>query len=127
MRDEKGRFAKGNVSGKQFRTADERRIAAGKASGAARREKGDLKKLLRLWMETEVDTDKDGNPITGAEMMLRVAVKEMKKGNYKFWELLRDTAGFKPIDRVAVSQVDQAVIDEVESLVIEAERMNEDD
>ena len=127
MRDEKGRFAKGNVSGKQFRTADERRIAAGKASGAARREKGDLKKLLRIWMETEVDTDKNGNPITGAEMMLRVAVKEMKKGNYKFWELLRDTAGFKPIDRVAVSQVDQAVIDEVESLVIEAERMNEND
>lgn len=126
MRDEKGRFAKGNVSGKQFRTADERRIAAGKASGAARREKGDLKKLLRIWMETEVDRDRDGSPITGAELMIRIAVKEMRKGNPKFWELMRDTAGFKPIDKVMLSEIDPAVIDEVETMVMEfAEERNE--
>lgn len=120
MRDKKGRFMKGNIPpGKPFRTMDERSIEAGKASGAARREKGDLKKLLRIWMEAEVDVDKNGNPVTGAELMVRVAVREMKKGNYKFWELLRDTAGFKPVDRVMVSQVDQAVIDEVENLVME--------
>lgn len=123
MRDAKGRFKKGNVSpGKPFRTMDERSVEAGKASGAARREKGDLKKLLRIWMETEVSTDKQGNPITGAQLMLQVAVKEMRKGNPKFWELLRDTAGYKPVERIAVSEVDQAIIDEVESLVKEAER-----
>ena len=124
MRDSKGRFSKGNVSGKPFRTEDERRIEAGKASGAARREKGDLKKLLRIWMETEVSTDKQGNPITGTQLMLQVAVKEMRKGNPKFWELLRDTAGYKPVERIAVSEVDQAIIDEVESLVREAEERN---
>lgn len=127
MRDEKGRFAKGNVSGKQFRTADERRIEAGKASGAARREKGDLKKLLGIWLKSEVDVDEYGNAITGAQLMLKVAVREMKKGNPRFWELLRDTAGFKPVDKVMVTDVDPAVIDEVESLVKNMERMNEND
>jgi len=125
MRDKKGRFTKGQeASGRPFRTLDERAIEAGKASGAARREKGDLKKLLRIWMETEVSTDKQGNPITGAQLMLQVAVKEMRKGNPKFWELLRDTAGFKPVERIAVSEVDQAIIDEVENLVREAEERN---
>lgn len=127
MRDKRGRFAKGcTPPGEPFRTLDKRASEAGKASGAARREKGDLKKLLRIWMETEVDIDKDGNPITGAQLMIKVAVREMKRGNPKFWELMRDTAGFKPVDRVIMSQVDQAVIDEVEGLVREAERTNED-
>lgn len=124
MRDKRGRFAKGQEpSGTPFGTLDERARQAGIASGAARREKGDLKKLLRIWMETEVSTDENGNPITGAQLMLQVAVKEMR--NPKFWELLRDTAGFKPVERIAVTEVDQAIIDEVESLVKDAEERND--
>ena len=119
MRDEKGRFAKGNVSGKQFRTADERRIAAGKASGAARREKGDLKKMIGIWLKSEADVDEYGIPITGAQLMLKVAVREMKKGNPRFWELLRDTAGFKPVDKVMITEIDPDIIAEVENLVME--------
>lgn len=68
-------------------------------------------------METEVATDKDGKPITGGQMMVRVAVKELAKGNPRFWELMRDTAGYKPVDKVMVSEVEQSVIDEVEGLV----------
>ena len=123
--DEKGRFVspvngQPVPEGKPFRTGDERARAAGIASGAARREKGDLRKLCQLWMETEVATDKDGKPITGGQMMVRVAVKELAKGNPKFWELMRDTAGYKPVDKVMVSEVEQSVIDEVEDLVKEA-------
>ena len=50
-------------------------------------------------------------------MMVRVAVKELAKGNPRFWELMRDTAGYKPVDKVMVSEVEQSVIDEVEDLV----------
>lgn len=125
-RDEKGRFTRGHVPlGRPFRTVDERSVEAGKASGAARREKGDLKKLLKLWLESEVDTDKNGNPITGAQLMLKVAVREMKKGNPRFWELLRDTAGFKPVDKVMVTEIDPEIIDEVENIVIESVERNE--
>ena len=120
-RDEKGRFIKGEGRNETtFRTADERPREAGKLSGIARKEKGDLRKLCQLWMEEEVATGKDGEKITGGQMMVRVAVKEVAKGNPRFWELLRDTAGFKPVDKVMVSEVEPAVIAEVEEMVKEA-------
>ena len=123
LRDEKGRFLKqdkATLPGKPFGTKDERAREAGIASGAARREKGDLRKLCQLWMEEEVATGKDGEKITGGQMMVRVAVKEVAKGNPRFWELLRDTAGFKPVDKVMVSEVEPSVIAEVEEMVKEA-------
>ena len=123
QRDKKGRFVKQDRStlpGKPFGTTDERAREAGKLSGAARREKGDLRKLCQIWMEEEVATGKDGEKITGGQMMVRVAVKEVAKGNSKFWELLRDTAGFKPVDRVMVADVDPSVIADVEQMVKEA-------
>lgn len=84
-------------------------------------EKADLKKQLLVFLESEATKDKNGDPLTGAELMVKVAVREMAKGNPKFWELIRDTAGFKPIDKVQVSEVEQSVIDEVEAMVLEAE------
>ena len=125
QRDEKGRFVspingQPVPKGTPFRTSDERAREAGKLSGIARKEKGDLRRLCQLWMEEEVGTGKDGEKITGGQMMVRVAVKEVAKGNPRFWELLRDTAGFKPVDKVMVAEVDPAVIDEVEAIVRDA-------
>lgn len=125
QRDEKGRFVspvngQPVPKGTPFRTSDERAREAGKLSGIARKEKGDLRKLCQLWMEEEVATGKDGEKITGGQMMVRVAVKEVAKGNPRFWELLRDTAGYKPVDKVMVSEVEPSVIAEVEQMVKEA-------
>lgn len=124
MRDAKGRFlkqeGKSKLPGKPFGTSDERAREAGKKSGEARREKGDLRRLCQVWMETPVGTDPDGTPITGGEMMIRVAAKELARGNPRFWELMRDTAGFKPVDKVMVAEIDPAVIDDVERIVQEA-------
>ena len=88
-------------------------------SGEVRREKANLKKQLQVFLEEEL-TDKHGNVMTGAEMMVKVAVKEMSKGNPKFWELIRDTAGFKPIDKLQITEIDQNAIDEVEAVVLGA-------
>lgn len=120
-RDAKGRFVtqpSETLPGTRF--SGERAREAALASAAKRREKGDLRKLCQLWMEEEVATGKDGEKITGGQMMVRVAVKEVAKGNPRFWELLRDTAGFKPVDKVMVSEVDPGVIAEVEQIVKEA-------
>lgn len=106
------------------RTPSERREnarKAGIASGKARREKADLRRQLQVFLESDDYKDKHGNKMTGAELMVKVAVKEMSKGNPKFWELIRDTAGFKPIDKIQVSEIDQSVIDEVEAMVLESE------
>ena len=130
-RDAKGRFVS-PVNGQpvpdtpashatRFKKGDPRAAEAGRRSGEAKREKADLRQLCKIWMETEVGTDKNGEPITGGQMMVRVAVKEVSKGNPRFWELLRDTAGYKPVDKVMMAEVDPGVIAEVESMVREAE------
>lgn len=106
------------------RTPSERREnarKAGIASGKARREKADLRRMLQVALESDDFKDKFGNKMTGAELMVKVAFKEMAKGNPKYWELIRDTAGFKPIDKIQVSEIEQSVIDEVEAMVLGAE------
>ena len=129
-RDAKGRFVS-PINGQpvpdspashatRFRTGDPRAKEAQKKSAEVQKERGDLRKLCQLWMEEEVATGKDGEKITGGQMMVRVAVKEVAKGNSKFWELLRDTAGYKPVDKVMMAEVDPGVIDEVEQMVKEA-------
>ena len=110
-----------NLKPQNKRTKKEQREIARKggiASGKARKEKADLKKQLLVWLDAEVARDKEGNSITGAEYMVQVAVREMKKGSPRFWELMRDTAGFKPIDKVMVAEVEQDVIDEVEKAIL---------
>ena len=92
----------------------------GKASVKARREKADLRKVIQTWLGSEATTNKNGEPMTGAELMAMVAVKEMSKGSARHWELLRDTAGYKPVDKIMVADVDQDVINAVESEVKEA-------
>lgn len=93
----------------------------GIASGEARREKANLKKMLLVFLEEDATTDKNGDPLTGAEFMVKVAVREMAKGSPKFWELIRDTAGFKPIDKVQVSDTDPALVAEIETIVLGGE------
>lgn len=97
----------------------EEQSRGGIASGKARREKSDLRKQAQLWLETEVMKDKSGQPLTGAQFMMAVAARELAKGNAKFWELMRDTAGYKPVDKVMIADVDQSVIDEVERAVLD--------
>ena len=124
-RDEKGRFispvnGQPLPKGKPFVAGDLRAKEMQARSVASRKERGDLRRLCQIWMEEEVATGKDGEKITGGQMMVRVAVKEVAKGNSKFWELLRDTAGYKPVDKVMMAEVDPGVIDEVEKMVKEA-------
>jgi hypothetical protein len=84
------------------RTANARK--AGEASGKAR----NLKARLLEWAE-------DG----GYQKMLDMADEQIAEGNTKMWELVRDTIGEKPIDRVQIQEIDQTIIDEVEAMVFE--------
>lgn len=108
----------------QFKSGEEAAKAGRKggiASGEAKRERANLRKMLQVALESDDFKDKFGNKMTGAELMVKVAFKEMAKGNPKYWELIRDTAGFKPIDKIQVAEIDQNVIDEVEAMVLGAE------
>lgn len=121
-RNEKGQFVspingQPVPKGKPFVAGDPRAREAQKLSAISKREKGDLRRMCQVFLEEVVTTDKDGNPVTGGELMLQSAIAGLKRGNPRFWELMRDTAGYKPVDKVMVSEVEQSVIDEVEGLV----------
>ena len=92
--------------------------AGGIASGKARREKADLRRLCQMWLEEECGvTDKSGKPLTGAELMIKTAVREMTKGSIQHMDFVRDTAGYKPVDKLAIAEVDPAAIADVERIV----------
>jgi len=121
-----------NIKDKGFdhrSTEEQREIArrGGKKSGEVRREKANLKRQMQIWLDADVSRDAKGNTVTGAEYMVQVAVREMRKGNPKFWELIRDTAGQKPIDKIQIAEIDADVMEEVDRIVERAEKSNVDE
>ena len=88
----------------------------GIASGEARRAKKSLREAMQLLMDADL-TGKDGKTMTGTEAMAARAFQAALKGDWKAWELVRDTAGQKPVERVMVADVEPSVIAEVEAMV----------
>ena len=111
-----------NLIGKGFesRTTEEvREIASkrGKNSVESRRRK----KLLKECFEVLLDKDfkgKDGKIATGAETLALTVFQKAQRGDLKAFELVRDTAGEKPVDKVMLAEVDQKTVDEVEAMVL---------
>ena len=89
----------------------------GKKSAEVRREKAKISKYINAWLEAE-STDAKGKTMTGAEAAAsRLIQRFMRDGDLKAFELLRDTAGQKPVERVMVADVEPSVIAEVEAMV----------
>lgn len=91
-------------------------------SGKARRNKAMLKDCLNILMEKKYLDDKTGKKVTGAELLaINLFTKALEEGDTakasKAFEVIRDTSGQKPIDKVMVAEVDQDVIDEVEKMM----------
>lgn len=111
-----------NLKNLADRTPEERTEIAKKgiiASHEARKRNKNLRQAMQMWLANDSGMkDEQGNDLTGTELMVAVAVKEMAKGNPKFWELIRDTSGQKPVEKVVVAEVEQSVIDEVERVVL---------
>ena len=71
----------------------------GLASAEASRKKRDLRRALELLLEKEMNS-KDGTKMTGSEAITAKLFAEALKGNVKAFEVIRDTVGQKPIDKV---------------------------
>lgn len=105
------------------RTEKEQREIArqgGIASGEARRAKKELRLALEALLEKEYDNNKGGK-VSGAELLAYKQFDKALKGDTRAFEVVRDTAGQKPIEKVMIAEVDQSVIDEVERMVLEEE------
>lgn len=102
----------------------QREIASmgGKKSAEVRRQRRDIKRAAEAILE-EIYTMKDKNTgekkeLSGAEAIILKQFEKALKGDSKAFELIRDSSGQKPIDKVMVAEVEQSVIDEVEAAVM---------
>lgn len=91
-----------------------------KKSAEARRKKRDLRQAIEILLETDIEGD-DGQVQSGAEALAIAQFKKALKGDTRAFEVLRDTAGQKPIEKVQVADVDQDVINDVERAVFDME------
>ena len=89
----------------------------GKASAEARRKKRDLREALEMLLEKDFK-DKNGNVLSGTEVITAKLFEKASKGDVRAFETIRSTVGQDPVQKVMIAEVDQAVIDEVESAVL---------
>ena len=66
--------------------------------------------------------DKKGEEITVAEAMAMKMVEKAMKGDTKAFEVVRDTNGQKPVEKVMVAEVEQSTLDDIEELVAESKK-----
>ena len=106
-----------NAEATEFRAGEQQVEIArqgGVASGIARREKKSLREAMQVLMDADL-TGKDGKTMTGTEAMAAKVFQAALKGDWKAWELARDTAGQKPVDKVQM-KTDVNIADSAERL-----------
>ena len=99
----------------------------GKASGEARRQKADLRKMCQMVLEMDVK-DKNGEVKSGAEAITLAQLRKALKGDAKAYEVLRDTAGQKPVDKVEQVNIDMeynASVDYIKELMSKREESSD--
>lgn len=96
----------------------------GIASGEAKRNRKMLRDCIDYLLERQdaMILDAEGNPMSGAEQLAyNLFVKALAETDTakaaKAFEVLRDTAGQKPVDKVMIADVEPSVIEEVEAMV----------
>lgn len=100
----------------EYQLSQEEAKKGGKASGEARRKKRDIRAAMEALLEQRYQTNM--GELSGAEAISLKQMEKALKGDPKAFELVRDSAGQKPIEKVVVAEVEQAVIDEVESGIL---------
>ena len=88
--------------------ARERGRKGGLASGEARRKRKTLKEELLL-MLSEGETQ---------QSVTIALIEKAMSGDTKAFEVIRDTIGERPVDKVMIADVEPSVIAEVESMVL---------
>lgn len=76
-------------------------------SGEARRRKRDIRLALEALLEKDI-TDKHGNTMSTAEAIAIKQIEKALKGDTKAFEVVRDSAGQKPVEKVSVGASDEA-------------------
>lgn len=98
-------------------TVSEQR-AGGRASGKARREKKQLRECLEELLATSVNMA-DGRQVDGATAISMKLFQNALNGDVKSFQVLRDTVGQMPTQRVEVDTIDPQARERVERILSE--------
>ena len=90
-------------------------IASGEARRARRTIRAELEELLS---KHPVNDRGEESPMSYQSAVIAALLKKALKGDTKAFELIRDTVGEKPAERITLAQIDQETIDEVEKMVM---------
>lgn len=99
-----------NTEATQFQSGSEAVEAGQKggiASGEARRRKRDIRLALEALLEKDI-SDKHGNTMSTAEAIALKQIEKALKGDTKAFEVVRDSAGQKPNDRIDLTVNDDS-------------------
>lgn len=96
-----------NLRPNEYKLTVEEQKKGGIASGEARRRKRDIRKALEALLEKDY-TDKHGITMSGAEAIALKQLEKALKGDTKAFEVVRDTVGQKPVEKVALGATDEA-------------------
>lgn len=108
-----------NLKSLADRTTEEKReigTKGGKASGEARRKKRDLKLAMQALLEADVKDKRTGETMSGAEAIALAQYRKALKGDAKAFELIRDTSGQKPVEKVEQVNIDGEYVDKINEL-----------
>ncbi len=79
----------------------------GQNSAEARRRKRDIRLALETLLEKDI-SDKNGNVMTTTEAIALKQIEKALKGDTKAFEVVRDTVGQKPTDKIDVTVNDDS-------------------
>lgn len=100
--------------------AREKGKKGGKASGASRRKRAELKQRFEVLLNCKTqEKDDKGRYLTGAEAMALKAFTSALSGDWKAWELVRDTAGQKPTEVIKLTPIDEQMLNEIDQMLSE--------
>ena len=88
----------------------------GQKSGEVRRARKTLREELEILLTQDI-TAKDGRRMQTQTAISASMIKQALAGSTKAYEIIRDTIGEKPIDKVMVAEIDPETINEVEAIV----------
>ena len=107
----------GHAPFKAGQEARENGRKGGIKSGEVRRARKTLREEL-LALLTQDITDKNGRQMKTQTAISASMIKQALSGSTKAYEIIRDTIGEKPIDKVMVAEVDPETINEVEAMIL---------
>ena len=107
----------------QFKKGSREAAEAGHKGGVANGENSRMRKTIRAELEAllakhPVNDKGQESEMSYQSAMIAAILKKALKGDTKAFEIIRDTIGEKPAERITLAAIDQDTIDDVEKMVM---------